>query len=189
MKGDFTRWTFRPEKHYHSVLKEQGRVDLDADWNEEGAIVSHRVETETIDVVGPSGAPVGDAGFVLSPSGGGANLSISAGRAYVDGILCENDQPVLITAQPDLPGFKLPTTAGNYIAYLEVWLRHITALDDAGIQRSGAGRARYLHPRQDRLAGGIASGEAGRHCLFHGGAGMDRPDRRQHRHARRPGSA
>jgi hypothetical protein len=139
MKGDFTRWTFRPEKHYHSVLKEQGRVDLDADWNEEGAIVSHRVETETIDVVGPSGAPVGDAGFVLSPSGGGANLSISAGRAYVDGILCENDQPVLITAQPDLPGFKLPTTAGNYIAYLEVWLRHITALDDAGIREVALG--------------------------------------------------
>ena len=86
MKGDFTRWTFKPEKHYHGVLKQQGRVDLDAEWNEQGAIKDHRIETETLDVVGPSGAPVGDPGFMLSASGGGANLSISAGRAYVDGI-------------------------------------------------------------------------------------------------------
>ena len=57
----------------------------------------------------------------------------------MDGILCENDQPALITAQPDLPGFKLPTAAGNYIAYLEVWLRHVTALDDDGIRESALG--------------------------------------------------
>jgi hypothetical protein len=139
MKGDFTRWSFKPEKHYHGVLKQQGRVDLDAEWNEQGAIKDHRIETETLDVVGPTGAPVGNAGFMLTPSGSGASLSISAGRAYVDGILCENDQPVLITAQPDLPGFKLPTAAGNYIAYLEVWLRHITALDDDGIRESALG--------------------------------------------------
>src|SRR5579864_4892371 len=139
MKGDFTRWTFESEKHYHAVLKQQGRVDLDADWNEQDAITDHRVETETIDVVGPSGAPVGNAGFVLTPSGGGANLSISAGRAYVDGILCENEKPVLMTVQPDLPGFKLPTAAGNYIAYLEVWLRHITALDDPAIREVALG--------------------------------------------------
>ena len=139
MKGDFTRWTFTPEKHYHSVLKQQGRVDLDADWNEQGALTDHRVETETIDVVGPSGAPAGNAGFTLTPSAGGANLSIGAGRAYVDGILCENEKPVLMTVQPDLPGFKLPSGAGAYIAYLEVWLRHITALDDAGIREVALG--------------------------------------------------
>lgn len=139
MKADFTRWTFKSGNHYHSVLKQQGRVDLDADWNEQDAITDHRVETETVDVVGPSGAPVGNPGFVLTPSGGGANLSIGAGRAYVDGILCENEMPVLMTVQPDLPGFKLPTTAGNYIAYLEVWLRHITALDDPAIREVALG--------------------------------------------------
>jgi Family of unknown function (DUF6519) len=134
MKGDFTRWSFRPQQHYHGVLKQQGRVDLDSDWNEQGAIVAHRVETETIDVVGASGAPQGDAGFMIQAASGGANLTISAGRAYVDGILCENEQANLaITAQPDLPGFSLPTTPGMYVAYLKVWERHITYLDDQGI--------------------------------------------------------
>ncbi len=38
MKGDITRLTHKPEKHYTSVLKQQGRVDLDDDWNEEASI-------------------------------------------------------------------------------------------------------------------------------------------------------
>ncbi len=140
MKGDFSRWTFEPGKHYHGVLKQQGRVDLDADWNEQGAIASHRVETETVDVIGQSGAPVGNAGFQVTPAPGGKGLAISAGRAYVDGILCENEQAALsITAQPDYPGFPLPTAPGVYVAYLKVWLRHITALDDAHIREDALG--------------------------------------------------
>ena len=147
MKGDFTRWTFRQQEHYHGVLKQQGRVDLDSDWNEQGAITSHRIETEALDVIGQAGAPQDDAGFMIQAvddgSKKGVNLGISTGRAYVDGILCENDgQNVLIasqpavkgfTVQPDLPGFQLPTAAGTYIAYLEAWERHITFLDDSEI--------------------------------------------------------
>ena len=139
MKGDFTRATFNPAKHYRSVLKQQGRVDLDADWNEQDDITSHRVETEALDVIGPAGAPAVAPGFALSAAQNGANLSVSAGRAYLDGILCENEQDVLITAQPDLPGFTIPTTPGMYIAYLEVWFRHLTALDDDHIRESALG--------------------------------------------------
>jgi hypothetical protein len=139
MKGDFSRWTFDEGKHYHGVLKQQGRVDVDADWNEQNAIASHRVETETLDVVGPSGAPVGNAGFQVSPVPGGKDLMISAGRAYVDGILCENEQALKIDAQPDYPGFQLPTAPDIYIAWLRVWERHIIALDDPHIREVALG--------------------------------------------------
>ena len=139
MKGDFTRWSFSRERHYHGVLKQQGRVDLDADWNEQQAIAAHRVETEAKDVIGASGAPAGSAGFVIAAAGNGANLTISKGRAYVDGLLCENESDVLITQQPDLPNFKLPTAAGVYIAYLSVWLRHVVALDDGHIREDALG--------------------------------------------------
>jgi hypothetical protein len=139
MKADLSRQTFGREKHYHGVIKQQGRVDLDADWNEQNEIVSSRVETEAVDVIGPSGAPIDDAGFELTATSGGININISKGRAYVDGLLCENEQDVLITAQPDLPGFALPTAPGVYIAYLEVWLRHITALEDADIREIALG--------------------------------------------------
>jgi hypothetical protein len=143
MKGDFTRWTFRQQQHYHGVLKQQGRVDLDADWNEQGAITAHRIETEAVDVIGSAGAPQDDPGFMVQAAGSGTNLSISTGRAYVDGILCENDGSSILVAskpavtgfiaQPDLPGYQLPTAAGTYIAYLRVWERYITFLDDAEI--------------------------------------------------------
>jgi hypothetical protein len=33
MKGDFTRNTFVPSKSFSRVLMQQGRVQLDADWN------------------------------------------------------------------------------------------------------------------------------------------------------------
>ena len=38
MRGDFSRLTHRPGKHYSGVVKQQGRIDLDSDWNENVAI-------------------------------------------------------------------------------------------------------------------------------------------------------
>ena len=44
MKGDFSRRTFDPQKHFSRVLMQQGRVQLDADWNEQAAIQLHHTE-------------------------------------------------------------------------------------------------------------------------------------------------
>lgn len=139
MKGDFTRSSFKPENHYTAVLKQQGRVDLDADWNEQDAIVVHRATTEANDVIGASGAPAGNPGFQLTAANNGKDLSISKGRAYVDGVLCENEQDVTFSAQPDLPGAQLPSAAGIYFAYLDVWQRHISVLDDPDIREDALG--------------------------------------------------
>lgn len=38
MKGDFIRNTFDLLKHYSRVLMQQGRVRVDADWNEQNSI-------------------------------------------------------------------------------------------------------------------------------------------------------
>ena len=42
MQGDFTRDTFDVRHHYTRVLMQQGRVQLDADWNEQTAIRTHK---------------------------------------------------------------------------------------------------------------------------------------------------
>ncbi len=136
MKGDFTRSTFRREKHYSSVRMQQGRVQLDSDWNEQMDIAAHRVETESRDVIGHCGGPLDGAGFALS---NGADPTLSAGRYYVDGILCENEGPTPLGSQPDLPGVGLPAAAGSYLAYLDVWQRHITALEDGDIREVALG--------------------------------------------------
>ncbi len=63
MKGDFSRYTFDPKKHYTQVLMQQGRVVTDADWNEQQAISQHRIATATQDIIGPCGVPEGSNGF------------------------------------------------------------------------------------------------------------------------------
>lgn len=89
MKGDFTRKTFDAARHYSGVLMQQGRVQLDADWNEQLAIQRHRNETEAKDVIGDCGAPKHEAGFLVQSTPDGHDLVISPGRFYVHGRMCE----------------------------------------------------------------------------------------------------
>jgi photosystem II stability/assembly factor-like uncharacterized protein len=66
MKGDFSRQTFHPEKHYTGVRLQQGRAHLDADWNEQVDIEAHRDAATARDVIGPVGAPFDGGGFAIS---------------------------------------------------------------------------------------------------------------------------
>jgi hypothetical protein len=67
MRGDFSRASFDPTKHYDAVLMQQGRVQLDADWNEQVEIERHRREIGTRDLVGSHGVPVDNPGFAITP--------------------------------------------------------------------------------------------------------------------------
>ncbi|GHH85432.1 DUF6519 domain-containing protein [Streptomyces capitiformicae] len=136
MKGDFTRRTFRSGNHYRGVLMQQGRVQLDADWNEQLDIQLHHDETTARDAIGAHGGPRGAAGFAITDPKGAdprdcppEDLWLSLGRYYVDGILCENDNPVQLENQPDLPELGLPDADGRFVAYLDVWREHLTALE------------------------------------------------------------
>ncbi len=160
MKGDFTRSTFKPEKHYSSVRMQQGRVQLDADWNEQADIVNHRIEIETRDIIGQTGAPISQPdefkNFKIKSVASG--LEIASGCIYVDGILCINEQnitPVTATKQPYLPDDSpivryldndvirnvtlSNTPPGTYLVYLDVWRRHITASEDEDIREKALG--------------------------------------------------
>src|SRR6185436_2597767 len=92
MSGDYSRFTFNRLRRYSGVLMQQGRVQLDSDWNEEVAILRRRIRTTTLDILGPLGVP-----YVASPNafsigwipGLPPDLSIAPGRLYVDGIQIE----------------------------------------------------------------------------------------------------
>ncbi|MBX3329168.1 MAG: hypothetical protein KF722_02110 [Nitrospira sp.] len=145
MKGDFSRRTFARGKHYSAVLLQQGRVQLDADWNESQAIHEYRSETMARDVIGVSGAPTIDPGFLIQVDRDGVGLLIGQGRYYVDGLLCENDADISYMTQADLPGAEgardvlQKSNAVFGLVYLEVWKRHLTALDDAAMRESALG--------------------------------------------------
>ena len=98
MKGDYSRDTFDPAKHFSRVLMQQGRVQLDADWNEQGAILLHYLQALAADLIGAYGGPKDELGFEIGPVSPEndktklTDLSIGYGRYYVDGILCENPE-------------------------------------------------------------------------------------------------
>ena len=134
MKGDFTRNTFKKDNHYTSVRMQQGRVLLDADWNEQVDIQKHRHETQVQDLVGLSGTSNTNAGFQVSVDTDYNRVVISKGQFYVDGILCENESDLFYEDQPDFDGQPLPTETGYYMFFLDAWPRHITAVEDERIR-------------------------------------------------------
>ncbi|HEV3468472.1 MAG TPA: DUF6519 domain-containing protein, partial [Pyrinomonadaceae bacterium] len=159
MKNDSSRNTFDARRHFSGVRMQQGRVQLDADWNEQSDIIAHRAETAAADLVGPCGGPLHAAAFHVvtdlsqltdeerarpenqTPPEGYAppDFLLSAGRYYVDGILCENESLTSYHHQPDLRDARRLTAEGLYLIYLDVWRRHLTALDEPGIREVALG--------------------------------------------------
>ena len=124
MKGDFTRDTFDKDKQFSRVLMQQGRVQLDADWNEQASILLHYLRTLAAHLIGPHGGPDGDPGFLIDPDGNGG-LTIGQGCYYVDGILCENRE---------VATYADPMEAEDYLVYLDVWERLVTCIQDDEIR-------------------------------------------------------
>jgi hypothetical protein len=67
-QGDFSRLLFDPRKRFSAVRVQQGRVQLDADFNEATDILAHRLASQTADLLGESGTPAAHPGFGLTPS-------------------------------------------------------------------------------------------------------------------------
>jgi hypothetical protein len=134
MAGDYTRFTFDPRRRYSGVWMQQGRVQLDADWNEAVEIVKHGVRTLALDTFGRVGVPAlttPDAFLIGVLGGAPADLSIQPGRLYLDGFLAEifADEVVTYLTQPFLPDAP-PLPAGDVVVYLDLWEREITSVQD-----------------------------------------------------------
>jgi hypothetical protein len=138
MRGDFSRLTFDPAKHFSRVLMQQGRVQLDADWNEQSSLLLYQLRTLARAVIGPYGGIEDDAFRVTADNDG--NLHISKGGYFVNGILCVNEEELTFTS-PDLLKARQGSTpvAGDYLVYLSVTERHITFVNDDDIREKALG--------------------------------------------------
>ena len=83
MKADLSRATFDKARRYRSVRMQQGRVQLDADFNEQQDILNRRIEIETRDSLGPVAVPIGPgASQVRSSARGGVPLTMRSARVH-----------------------------------------------------------------------------------------------------------
>jgi hypothetical protein len=161
MKGDFTRISFNPHKQFSRVLMQQGRPQLDADWNEQVAILLESWRNFNLDVLGPHAGPERNCGFAIYADSdfplpsevglseeeqehvrrlldGPGDFLIGPGHYYVEGVRCTNPEFVAYSDQrlfPDAP--PLENHGRPYLIYLDVWERHITYVEDDSIREIG----------------------------------------------------
>ena len=146
-RGDFTRDTFNPKKNYSRVLMQQGRVQVDADWNEQVSIHLHYLRNLARDLGGPHWGPKEGGGFVITSSIEKNDFSIGKGRYYVNGILCEvgADMTYTYRNQPNYFISKeekdqnIISDSGFALIYLDVWERHISYVEDDAIREVALG--------------------------------------------------
>lgn len=138
MNGDLTRDSFNPQDGFTAVRAQQGRVMLDADHNEQVDIQLADTRLGRQDLVGRSGAPADEPGFAVTLVSG--LPQVGAGRYIVDGLRVRNDAArALAAGQPFLAGNTLPASAGTWLAYLEVWERPLTAVEEPSIREVALG--------------------------------------------------
>lgn len=155
MTFDTSRFRFAPAKDYQGVVMQQGRVQLDSDWNEQAAQLGRRLQAGTLDTLGPAAVPRETPdGFRITAAG--AALTIGRGRMYVDGLLAENHGagpaewdaalaelrgtgPLPYTAQPYYPNPPALPAGGRHLVYLDVWQREVTHLQDPSLVEQAVG--------------------------------------------------
>jgi len=156
MTIDISRKSFDHRNNYNSLISEQGRVQLDSDWNEAAAISDRRWRAETLDIFGRCrvSRETPDA-FRIAINNG--DLTIGLGRLYVDGICAENhgvptdrfdsalaeltgSVELSLDQQPFLPEINFNDLAdGRYLVYLDVWYRNVTSIEDPTLIEKAVG--------------------------------------------------
>ena len=155
MSFDLSRIRFDARQDFLGVVMQQGRVQLDADWNEWVAQLARRLQAGTLDTFSGSVVPrTTPEGFRILANAGA--LSIGVGRIYVDGLLAENHggtpdvwdaqlaetagtTPLDYFAQPYYPDPPALPQTGRHLVYVDVWQRHVTALQQPGLIEQAVG--------------------------------------------------
>ncbi|HMA45896.1 MAG TPA: DUF6519 domain-containing protein, partial [Frankiaceae bacterium] len=144
MRGDFSQLALDAGV-YSQVLMQQGRVLVDADWNAAGTALLTAQRALAADLIGPHGGPATDLGFSIA--GTTSDFEIGPGVYYVDGIRCAlapdaagPDGAVRWSRQPYPPFGDTPTLPDPpRLAYLDLWERHVTCLQDDTIREVALG--------------------------------------------------
>lgn len=131
MKTQISRDSFQPDAPYSGVYLQQGRMILDADWNELSDIQKTRLVAALRDAIAGGAPRVNGLRMVAVPDNS-TNIRIQPGVLYVDGVPARLDAeaPLEIDQQPDYP-IQAAFSSQSLRLYADVWERTITALEQA----------------------------------------------------------
>jgi hypothetical protein len=125
--GDFSRFHGGLSGQYSGVLAQQGRLLLDAELNEQNAIVLDYLRRLATDLIGPFAGPVHHAGFAVEPvvqDGKCGAVRLGRGHYYVYGLRCEAPAP----HQPAEQELAIGEHEAPFLVYLVVWEQAVSAV-------------------------------------------------------------
>ncbi|MDD5389870.1 MAG: DUF6519 domain-containing protein [Gallionellaceae bacterium] len=133
MKTQISRDSFRPEQRFSGVYLQQGRMILDADWNELSDIEKARLVDALRDAIAGGAPRVGGLRVFADPAGS-VNIRIQPGALYVEGVPARLDAaaPLPVNAQPDYP-IQADYSGQNLKLYVDVWERGVSALEQSAL--------------------------------------------------------
>ena len=158
MSFDTSRFRFDPWKNYSGVVMEQGRVQLDSDWNEWLAQLNRRIQAGTLDIMGRAAYPATTPfAFLIASTAQASSPSVPeecTSTACWPRIMATQRPPCGTPLWPKCrtrPSLRRrrkparsaslhqpwiarrrvqPTDGGTYLAYLDVWTRAVDYLQD-----------------------------------------------------------
>ena len=152
MGSDRARVSYDPSRKWRGLVAQQGRVTVEADWNEAASIDAERDRAATLDIVGPVGTPCGYAVTAVPTTGSPVSstpgdLTVGPGTLYLGGERLDLDAPVDLSSQPDwldqatdtlwvapapLPASP-PASVTNELVYLLAIEQEVSALEDPAL--------------------------------------------------------
>ena len=127
MYGDLSRFPSGLSGQYSGVLAQQGRLLLDAELNEQNAILLDYLRRLTTDLIGPFAGPIHQAGFAVDPvvqDGKCRAVRLGRGHYYVYGLRCQVPAP----HQPDNQELAIGEHEPPFVTYLVVWEQAVSAI-------------------------------------------------------------
>jgi hypothetical protein len=150
MASDRARVSHDPTRNWRGLIAQQGRVTVEADWNEAATIEEEHDRALTLDFVGPVGTPDGGYAVTPVPATGGppgslpGDLTIGSGTLYVGGARLVLDGSVTYSAQPEWldrstdllwvpPGVPPVAPATQELVYVLACEQEVSAVEDPAL--------------------------------------------------------
>lgn len=139
MRGDFSRDSYNTTRSFTRVLSQQGRLIVDADWNEQAAIIQRQFRALVSDLIDwhgganvtpgasnpyPTGGAAPTGAFVIAFDESTKEITVRGGRYYVNGRLIELPTTVDYDA---IPLNEVAAPATHRLVFVDVWEHLVTA--------------------------------------------------------------
>jgi hypothetical protein len=135
MPSDRDRFSYDEKQQYRSVVAQQGRVTVPADWNESQEIFAEEQRKEALDIVGPAGTPDDGYRIDVPQSSPDYDFLIAPGTMYVGGERVFLPQQITYFTQPDWIDAPRPNPDPVLeFIYLQLQEQEVSAVEDSTLK-------------------------------------------------------